>query len=860
MGISRYPRPGHKISPDLLAPVLEVPIPWRLINQERELAGMLSELDENVWKRWSPNVCAKLGAAVVREISSRIASLPPEILDQKLPMPEDVLREHLAAGLEVLPLEARTYNCLVAEGIADSPERLAQLTIADLLKIRSFGAKSLVDLLATLESLAEGPDAVQAHEDISLPSIPTLEPKVSRYPRPGHRLAPECLAEVLDVPIPSSVRRRWNLERETLSELDESIWEDLDTTAIHKLGELVVQQLDSCLPSLPPNIIYQHLPVPEGGLGLQNLEVERRTYNCLEREGVLANPGRLLTTTIGDLLEYRGVGGKSLVDFLSALEYCHPLPVSDEDLPASSGEAAREILGRLEARLEGAFVGRDDPRVGTLLRTLDPTASSLKEVFEANRGHRYSESQLKAMEPGLGELENELRRAGQAILRDELAEIASTGLNERDSAIIGRYFGWDGDGPQTLKQIGEQFDLTRERVRQIGVEQAQRIARTAPYAPTLRRALRTLADRTPVSDREARDLLAQLGIEDSDKIGLRTLRQAARLLEIELPFALIELNSDVVAVPAHTRDAVDPMLRSARRVADTWGIANVDEVMADSGRASGLPSRSMISALLSCFDDFDWLDDDRTWFWIPNGRNRLREHLAKAFAFQQEISAEDLREALMRTYRKHELAVPQEVLFSWLERLPEIQRRDSRLVWAGAEREDSAILSGTELCIVELLREHGPVLERHRLEELASRRGIKRSTLALRLDSSPVVLPWSDDRIGLIGTPDRRRQRSELGIRTGSPHRLILEIPVPGTPASGSHPGEIPYDDLNSSMLLGKYRLLGGDGGSLGTLQVREDLVTGLLGLLSQRGGDHGDRVVIDFNLPKRTATANFDW
>jgi RNA polymerase primary sigma factor len=40
-------------------------------------------------------------------------------------------------------------------------------------------------------------------------------------------------------------------------------------------------------------------------------------------------------------------------------------------------------------------------------------------------------------------------------------------LTEREAEIICSYFGLNGKIPMTLEEIGERFDLTRERVRQI---------------------------------------------------------------------------------------------------------------------------------------------------------------------------------------------------------------------------------------------------------------------------------------------------------------------------------------------------------------------------------------------------------
>ena len=55
----------------------------------------------------------------------------------------------------------------------------------------------------------------------------------------------------------------------------------------------------------------------------------------------------------------------------------------------------------------------------------------------------------------------ELSAALEAILGD---------LEPRDRYIIERYYGLDGEPPQTLEEIGRQLSLTRERIRQIRVQ------------------------------------------------------------------------------------------------------------------------------------------------------------------------------------------------------------------------------------------------------------------------------------------------------------------------------------------------------------------------------------------------------
>jgi RNA polymerase primary sigma factor len=49
-------------------------------------------------------------------------------------------------------------------------------------------------------------------------------------------------------------------------------------------------------------------------------------------------------------------------------------------------------------------------------------------------------------------------------------------LDQREATVIRMRFGLDNHSPHTLKEIGEQLGLTRERVRQIETEALQRLA------------------------------------------------------------------------------------------------------------------------------------------------------------------------------------------------------------------------------------------------------------------------------------------------------------------------------------------------------------------------------------------------
>lgn len=69
-------------------------------------------------------------------------------------------------------------------------------------------------------------------------------------------------------------------------------------------------------------------------------------------------------------------------------------------------------------------------------------------------------------------------------LRSEIERVLST-LNERETEVLKLYFGINRDHALTLEEIGEMFNLTRERVRQIK-EKAIRRLRHASRSKNLR--------------------------------------------------------------------------------------------------------------------------------------------------------------------------------------------------------------------------------------------------------------------------------------------------------------------------------------------------------------------------------------
>lgn len=66
--------------------------------------------------------------------------------------------------------------------------------------------------------------------------------------------------------------------------------------------------------------------------------------------------------------------------------------------------------------------------------------------------------------------------ASDQLLREQVIEVVDS-LNDRERKIIKMRFGLDGDRPHTLEEVGAEFAVTRERIRQIEAKALNKLRR-----------------------------------------------------------------------------------------------------------------------------------------------------------------------------------------------------------------------------------------------------------------------------------------------------------------------------------------------------------------------------------------------
>lgn len=146
-------------------------------------------------------------------------------------------------------------------------------------------------------------------------------------------------------------------------------------------------------------------------------------------------------------------------------------------------------IGKKFSELEQAY--EREPTAAELAEQLDMSVSEITETIKISGRHLSVDAPFVQGEDNrlLDILPNDLQPPPDSelmreSLRIEVQQVLST-LSEREAEVIRLYFGLDNRTCLTLEEIGEKFNLTRERVRQIK-EKAIRRLRHASRSKALR--------------------------------------------------------------------------------------------------------------------------------------------------------------------------------------------------------------------------------------------------------------------------------------------------------------------------------------------------------------------------------------
>jgi hypothetical protein len=325
----------------------------------------------------------------------------------------------------------------------------------------------------------------------------------------------------------------------------------------------------------------------------------------------------------------------------------------------------------------------------------------------------------------------------------------------RTRQITLRVLGWDGRGGGTLEQVGQEFNLTRERIRQIVAKVPLRNGQKREQVRRLvREALRLAGSMVPCRAESLEEAILEAGVT-AQTFRLEGLVKAADLLSLSPGFSIVRYDEERVVVAIDDQEMVSVVLEEARRRISHFGLTSVGYVRDALGAKGRLLTTEQVRQLVVLLPGFVWLDSEKQWFWSESvPRNSLLTRLRKVLAVAREISVASARVSILRDDRMRQIELPEEVLRELCRNLPEVCTVRGEFICADRLLQEKTELSEVEQVFVGVFRKHGGVLERACLRQECCRMSrVNPHTFDRYLANSPILCTHDNSLYGLVGIP-----------------------------------------------------------------------------------------------------------
>lgn len=398
-------------------------------------------------------------------------------------------------------------------------------------------------------------------------------------------------------------------------------------------------------------------------------------------------------------------------------------------------------------------------------------------------------------------ISQEIRAIGAWLSRRALAHrttlLDTLSLHERRTAdIFAQRYGVAGDDRSILQEVGNEFSLTRERVRQIvdkALDRAQGVKFDTPRLDSLGRDIQELL---PIgledADARFRDLLGEnLSLQTVDVFAREVLGKSFYSVTgretgpgVRFKRYLIPVSGSEDGNFRLIRDKAREMIR-ATGAAHTFFVAGAagDEL------GQGITPAEVVRAI-RLVPGFDWLNETDGWFWLgEEPENRLLNAAKKMLVVANgRLDVQDILSGVVRSRRHsssipslktgqaHAIEPPWEIVRTILQRTSwckTVQHND--FVLTGEFKEED-VLSDVERRLCASLRAQGGVAAFGKLKKEFAQAGLVKNTgLSILLANSPIVYRPEFGLVAIRGIPIRsaalERARNEVGIQIASPEK-----------------------------------------------------------------------------------------
>jgi hypothetical protein len=658
---------------------------------------------------------------------------------------------------------------------------------------------------------------------------------------------------------------------------------------------------------------------------LEEVDLSVRTSNCLNTLNI-KYLGELIQYTPAELMQIHSFGKKSLQELKELFatvslplglqipnwtpEFAGPVPIEEADLPNIEERGADSLTStqkaflaqpierfNLSKRVAALIEGHKVARIGDLailsadqVRTLvDSDRAALRELagllacehlYFGIRVPIWNEEVAAEWEQVYPSEVHDLAKRHALVVTDPIAVashsleeelenlIRSTvkGISDRNFSIVAQFFGFDGTGKKTLEEVGQVFDVTRERIRQITSKFSKRVHGRNLYLPTLRLACSQILECLPSTPGAISRSLQKQGVTRTE-FDVSGIVAAARLLEENDILDIASIDEEGLIVRSNEADYFKLVPRMARAIVSAFGCGHIEHILSDLETEPGRTIEAhQVTNILNRNPDIRWLNQEHEWFTIvETKRNRLSNIVRKVLSVAPKISLSELRSAIKRVHRLDGFAPPSEILKSFCVSLPfcDVAGED---VIASQSISLSETLGEIERSFYDVLRQHGPAMNLSALREECLQRGMNANSFYQYITYSPIICRLVREIYALVGAdvpPGTVETISQPAVKAPvlmghgwtDDGRIWISYRLN---ASNVRNGVFTLPSALKGILSGHFSVQSSGTGSRTVISIDGDRLIGLHRPIAIRGGQPDDLIIVAFDIRHGNAEVRF--
>jgi hypothetical protein len=528
---------------------------------------------------------------------------------------------------------------------------------------------------------------------------------------------------------------------------------------------------------------------------------------------------------------------------------------------------------RLATLPEAEAIRCDDPRFAQFIRAVGVDAETARGAADGLLARPRDPAHASAAAEAIRQMCDVIERMPKLTLEEELIQVFASTPKKRNAEILIGYYGWKDGKQHTLTEIGDRFGITRERVRQVCAKLTRKHEDLESIlAPVLDRALGFIHSQLPCP---AAKIEAELVRRGWTAIGLplENIATAAKLLGRSAEFRVVEVDPERedgprLAVRSSQINVVLAIVDAAKKDVYFHGLATTDEIeRAVAQKFPGAATRDLVAETLQLVEGFSWLDKKSGWFRFQGiGKHGLPKTIEKVLSVAGQATVGQLRTAMSRNRRLWREPPPEPVLLEFCRHMENMRVEGNRVI-ADPPGDWKECLTGVELELVKVLKDHGPIMERGEMEDICVSAGMNRFSFHAFVSWSPVIVQLGHSLYGLLGTeiPKRKVEALAKARRNARTARRVLDghgwtedgkvwLSYRLSKAASTY-AVITVPAALKNEVQGHFTLLDVEGRQIGTLATKDGRAWGLGAFLRQRGARIDDSIVLTLDLEKRTAT-----